>query len=68
MELMLNILDERETIQINVQPHPLLQDVCMSNVNFKFNKKLKRLINVCDRFSYDGVVAHLLEARSDPRD
>ena len=31
---MLNILDERETIQINVQPHPLLQDVCMSNVNF----------------------------------
>ena len=31
-------------------------------------KKLKRLINVCDRFSYDGVVAHFLEAPSDPRD
>ena len=57
-----------ETIQINIQQYPLLRDVYKSNVNFKFNKKLKRLINVCDRLSYDGVVAHLLEARSDPRD
>ena len=61
MELMLNILDERETIQLNAR--------CMYvKCELQVYKKLKRLINVCDRFSYDGVVAHLLEARSDPRD
>ena len=65
---MLNILDEMETIQINIQRHPLFARYMYAKYELHVYKKLKRLINVCDRFSYDGVVAHLLEARSDPRD
>ena len=38
MELMFHILDEMETIQIDIQQYPLLQDVYKSNVNFKFSR------------------------------
>ena len=38
MELMFNILDEMETIQINIQKYPLLRDAYKSNVNFKFTR------------------------------